>query len=62
MYVLLHTLYLEVLENTRQISCQLCNYIVGVLEHIFHELSLENIYINLNNIGMLLLRTSYYKL
>ena len=30
-----------------------------VLEHIFRELSLKKIYINLNNIDMLLLRTSY---
>ena len=31
----------------------------SVLEHIFRELSLKKMYINLNNIDMLLLRTSY---
>ena len=30
---------------------------LGVLERIFRELSLKKIYINLNNIDMLLLRT-----
>ena len=39
--------------------CQLRNLIWCVLEHIFRELSLKKIYINLNNIDMLLLRTSY---
>ena len=48
---LLRTLYLGVLEHTPQICCQLCNWCV--LEHIFRELSLKKIYINLNNIDML---------
>ena len=32
---------------------------LGVLEHIFRKLSLKKISINLNNIDMSLLRTSY---
>ena len=41
-----------------------CRFLVNcatwcVLEHIFRELSLNKIYINLNNIDMLLLRASY---
>ena len=55
--VLLRTLYLGVLEHTPQISCQLCNLVS--FGHIFRELSLKKIYINLNNINMFLLRTSY---
>ena len=36
------------------VNCATC----CVLEHIFRELSLKKIYISLNNIDMLLLRTS----
>ena len=56
--VLMRTLYLGVLEHI------LPRFLVNcatwcVLEHIFRELSLKKIYINFNNIDMLLLRTSY---
>ena len=51
-------LYLEVLEHTPQISCQLRNLVC--LAYIFRELSLKKIYNTyLNNIDMVLLRTSY---
>ena len=58
--VLLRTLYLGVLIG----AYSPCRFLVNcatwcVLEHIFRELSLKKIYINLNNIDMLLLRTSY---
>ena len=43
--VLLRTLYLGVLEHAPQISCQLCN--LCVLEHIFRELSLKKIFLNI---------------
>ena len=43
--VLLLTIYLGVLEHTPQISCQLCNLVC--LEHIFRDLSLTKIYINI---------------
>ena len=56
--VLLRTLYLGVLEHTYSPDF-LPIVQLGVLEHIFCELSLKKIYINLNNIDVLLLRTSY---
>ena len=56
---LLRTLHLGVLEHTPHISCQLFNLVC--FGAYFRELSLKKIYIYiyLNNIDMLLLRTSY---
>ena len=51
-------LYLEILEHTPQISCELCNLVCFLT--IFHELSPNKLYTcntYLNNIDMVLLRT-----
>ena len=55
--VLLRTLYLGVLEHTPKFLLNCATWCV--LEQIFRELSLKKIYINLNNIDILLPRTSY---
>ena len=54
-------LYLEVLKHTPQISCELYNLVCfSKLAYIFHELSPKKFYNTyLNNIDMVLLRTSY---
>ena len=52
--VLLRTLYWSILPRFLVNGATWC-----VLEHILRELSLKKIYISLNNIDMLLLRTSY---
>ena len=53
----MRTLYLEVLEHTPQISCQLYN--LAFWSTFSVNFLFKKIYINLNNIDMLLLRTSY---
>ena len=50
-------LFLGVLQHTPQISCHCA--ILCVLEYSFRELSLRKYYNYLNNIDMVLLRTSY---
>ena len=51
-------LFLGVLQHTPQISCHLCDFLCFGVQ-FFRELSLKKIYYFLNNIDMVLLRTSY---